>query len=354
MPILLIIPFLIFFVIVFFIFVYLRRKQKYQATLLPDYSSAYPKDASYRIVSKDEFRHFSSKKLKLDKIILLHGTFVGDDPFRILSVVENLSTPIANQIRKQLKKQQNIVAKDLGNFTSLHCQKIKEKTNVECENFVWSSGNNHFSRVEGVLKLIDLLTNDEAKEIALIGHSHAGQLFSLLTLLINNKMFKQKMEEILGISIETSMLTKKKFVFLTLGTPPRYNWDLSHKMKLIHVINHRGQDALAGSLTGLLNTRDGDYVQQYGIEGSDMLSVNPKELKMNQKLDTILGQGVNLKKLNENIKMKRRLHTKGKHYLIDYKDNSLTPNCFVTIFGHGVYTKFENLDILLNILEENL
>jgi hypothetical protein len=125
-------------------------------------------------------------------------------------------------------------------------------------------------------------------------------------------------------------------------------------MKLIHIINHRGKDALAGSLTGLLNTRDGDYVQQYGIEGSDMLSVNPKEIKMNQKLDTILGQGVNLKKLNENIKMKRRLHVKGKHYLLDYKDDSVTPNCFMTIFGHGVYTKFENLDILLNILEENL
>ena len=127
--------------------------------------------------------------------------------------------------------------------------------------------------------------------------------------------------------------------------PPRYKFVINNKIKLIQVINHRRSDYFSGKLNGIINTKDGDYIQKIGVEGSDFTTKNI----LNQKLDNILDRGQDLEKLKKNINRKYRFDAQGKILLIDLKDNSSYPNFLLTLFGHGSYTKKE---IFLPLLEK--
>jgi hypothetical protein len=376
--IIILLPFILFFTLLVLICFFVLRQKKKKQLLLPNFTDLIPKDATFEFYSLDLFRqeinsirnteyNFINKNVK--SLYLVHGTFVGDDPWHLISLIETtfsgLSVPFVGQIKLHTKKGQNFFAKDLGNFTNAHNDEIEALTNaqIDIHHFTWSSANNHYARLQGCLDLIKSLALDPESRIMLIGHSHAGQVFALLTQLINNMPLRKNIILLLkkydlfsdDLNLNLSKLKKKKFDFITLGAPARYNWNTNNSnMTLTHIINHRAKDVLGGNFSGAGFTKDGDYIQQWGIAGSDFKSPLEIEQKINIDLDTVFGPGTNLGVLQENIKLRKRLHNQGHHYLVDYGDQSKFPNFMTTIFGHGTYTKIENMDILLHIINTHL
>lgn len=303
---------------------------------------------------------FSEYQVK--SIYLVHGTFVGEDPFHIAALLErsfpNLNPTLIEGIKQKIKQGQNLLAKDVGNFVDDHVTDFQSRFSSNIFNFSWSSANHHFARVEGCVNLIEHLAHNHSKQdrVLLIGHSHAGQIFAILTKLFFDTEFRNEVDLIFGKKNLLNNLIKiqhLKFDFVTLGTPARYKWELSENMRLLHIINHRGNDLLGGSFKDATFTYKGDYIQQWGIAGSDMKSTDSEMQKYNSLLDKYLGPGADLEVLRSKIQFKNRLHNQGFHLLVDFGDNSKLPNFFKTVFGHGVYTRFKFIPFILHVIKEN-
>lgn len=365
MPWLLIIPLLFCLPIIFTLIFWWYRKRK-RRFLLQDFSQTIPKDASYEFLKRKKRGVVEvGKEWPIQSMYLMHGTFVGDDPFDLISLIKKnfprLNDNIIQSVRDKTKKGQDLVAKDLGNFLPEHIELIKEKTdsNFNVHNITWSSGNHHYARVRG---LIDLITSIAAYEergshIMLVGHSHAGQIFALLGQIFHNDSLKKKLfghfkekYDLTKIYADFEIVKSLHIDIVTFGTPARYEWNLAGNMRLLHFINHRSREPIGGTFAGVTQTRDGDYIQQWGVAGSDIRSPIEDEDRINQELEQLLGAGHNLEQLKQNIKLRRRLHNTGHHYLVDYGDKALFPNFLQTAFGHGVYTRIRHLDFHLEII----
>ncbi|MBL6988837.1 MAG: hypothetical protein ISR65_03630 [Bacteriovoracaceae bacterium] len=296
-------------------------------------------------------------------VLFVHGTFVGDDPFDIVhlihSVIPALGDTASNYLKAGIKNSNNLWAKDLGNFTSEYLSLFKEATQnyFLVDSFDWSGANHHLARLKAsvdlVKKISSLINNSSGaqKKFLIIGHSHAGALFALLTQALSSKRCMNNFINVLNkaghdiskLREDIALMSHHKYDIVTLGTPPRYPFAISHQIRILHMINHRGEKPIGGSLLGVLNTRDGDYIQQWGIAGSDIISALGIDRQLNGELVSCLGEGADLNFWMQNMKHQRRLHDQGHHLLIDYKNSSSIPNCLLTIFGHGVYTKYNSM-----------
>ncbi len=302
------------------------------------------------------------KQAKVGLIYFIHGTYAGDDPFGIANLIEQINhdfTPIVKEFIKQ-----NMIDKmmeDCGNYTQEYVALFKKAigNDICCERFIWSSENHHFARLRESIKLVSALANDIdtkmpswGERVLLFGHSHAGQLFALMTNFLAQSPGVSALLAIGGkagidVSKFDEYLQKIRQVHLdivTFGTPPRYGWG-DGKYNLLNIINHRGNEFLAGAIdTMVFSTKHGDYVQQSAIAGSDTIAKTDTERMSDKKLDEILGKGNDMIGLFENLKARMRVPHYGKTILVDYKDNStIYPNCFDTLFGHGVYTRYEKM-----------
>jgi hypothetical protein len=347
---------------------FLRKKTT--ASCFQDYEDLIPTNASYELkefspVTISELNTLARlKSLKVRGIYLVHGTFVGDDPFDLTSLLEkafpNLSSTVISAIKKQTKNGQNLVIGDFGNFHPSLINELEEKLDntISVNNFTWSSSNHHYARLKGAVELMQELKNNHAsgERLLLFGHSHAGQVFALITQLCEQKIISKQLIEVLEKTGESKselekiikFCAKLNFDLITLGTPIRYEWELKPQNNLLHFINHRGNIPQGGSVTSSFITKNGDYIQQWAVSGSDIKSPVKAEQLCNDELDLILGTGNELSLLRRNIKFKKRLHNLGHHFLTDFKDNSKYPNSFLTIFGHAVYTKKESVYWILN------
>ncbi|PIK15362.1 hypothetical protein [Halobacteriovorax sp. JY17] len=376
MILLIIITFLhILFSILLFIQWIIGEKKK---SIELDYSSTIPKTTSYHF-EKFEYTETQNleikahiERLRVNHIYFIHGTFVGDDPFDILSFIErafpSLSGTIIERVKLQIKSGQNLIVRELGNFHPNLILRLKEicPDGVEFSNFTWSSSNHHIARLRGAIQLMNsiALQTREGERVLLYGHSHAGQLFTLMSQLCSKSPLGLQLKSLLYKSeiqpkeMEELIMAckKRRFDFVTLGTPVRYPWNTSSfpKAKLLHFINHRGTIPIGGGLTSSITTRSGDYIQQWAVAGSDSKSPVRDDQILNEELDLILGTGSDVKLLQRNIKFKKRLHDHGEHFLVDFKDNSKIPNSFLTIFGHGVYTKKNPMFWIINHSLEKL
>ncbi len=358
-------------VAIYFLVQFVRENRKHK---IQHYNELLPPKTSYDYFEYDSSIEVNLKEIgnkllknKISKVIFVHGTFVGDDPFDIIHGLKALLPAFADKFEEKLKpfvlEKKDFMAKDLGNFPDSLVKEFEVElgNNLEAINFSWSSSNHHLARVKGcfdlILKLGSILEKSD-KRILFLGHSHAGQLFALISQMLANKVISKQLLKIsTKLSYDTFKLKKAisilkpiKLDFVTMGTPPRYAFAKSNKIKLLHLINHRGQGPLAGELTWAIFTKSGDYIQQWGIAGSDTPPFLQKDREILQELDQILGPGVNLNVWKENIKYKKRVHEQGMSYLIDYKDSSAIPNAFKTIFGHGIYTKKEVMKFNLELI----
>ena len=154
------------------------------------------------------------------------------------------------------------------------------------------------------------------------------------------------------------VIKKINLDFVTFGTPIRYSWGEYEKSRLMAVVNHRSNVRPSG----ILSTRDGDYIQQWGVEGTDMQS--------NDEFDAILDKGKNISLVKTNFKREKRSDPKyangnivSESFFVNYKDNRSFPLFFLnpftvphsvkTLFGHGVYTKKSTMLFNMNMIINN-
>jgi len=321
---------------------------------------------------------------KVCLVLLVHGTFVGDDPLGISNMLEPINKTLADTLRKKQKALINDLAKDIGNYTSEYREALSNTLSIPCELVTWSSGNYHLARLKGVVELAQILARKVSagkiqsdNRILILGHSHAGQLFALLTSFLANDQRAQRLYAIMNkygeLREDKEELIKgiekingTNLDFVTFGTPVRYAWGEYEKFRLMAIVNHRSNVRLSG----LLSTRDGDYVQQWGVEGTDML---PEGIEgaINDEFDTVLDEGRAVSLLINNLKREERRNPKYTNgqivtetFLVNYKDNAQfpilflnpfsIPHCIKTLFGHGVYTRESVMLFNMNTIVKNL
>lgn len=290
----------------------------------------------------------------------VHGTLVGDDPFGLIPALRRIHREMDPntefKIRQKIKRGYDHLTRDTGNYLEEYVDlfRLASGARTQCQIFTWSSANHHLARLMGSIYLIERLAGDlpdiPVSRILLVGHSHGGQIFALFSHIINQTHLGNSLLDILeehdriGPSIRRAVAKLKKFSYDigTFGTPHRYPWRLTKRMRLINVINHRGKTHLAEKPLGFWKTAGGDYVQQWGIAGSDSLAQSSQDRKINREIDKLLGPGVDPKGWLENVAKGMRVQEFGTTYLVDYRDSGImVPNFMKTVFGHGVYTRYE-------------
>ncbi|MFW7381091.1 MAG: hypothetical protein ACOH5I_19915 [Oligoflexus sp.] len=295
-------------------------------------------------------------------IYFVHGTFAGDDPFGAIPAMQRIfpkmKPTVATAIQLRLKRSFDLLSRDTGNYLLDYVRLFQEASSsqAKCQLFVWSSGNHHAARLKGAISLLRRLHHDlpdiPPKRVLLWGHSHAGQVFALLSHMIHESPLGDELWQLaiehqwLEASERKTFRRLKKFRFdlVTFGCPLRYPWRLSNKFRLVNVTNHRGNGHLATNPFGFWRTQGGDYIQQWGSYGSDYLASSLSERQANRRLDKLLGLGIDPRGWLECIAKGVRVSDYGTSFLVDYQDySSLAPNGLMTIFGHGVYTKFKHM-----------
>ncbi len=320
----------------------------------------------------------SGKVLKANKvteIILLHGTFVGSDPINILSglktALPRLSARVEQGINRRVRGLIDTVAQDNGNFIPSYTELLEKALGgeISVNLFYWSSSNNHLGRLEGALGLLQRFAKDSksgsSERKLLIGHSHARQVFALFTQFWNaagdkNATGAQLWEFIEAEGMASHGLQEKivelkksklRFDFVTLGGPVRYKWCYLPEMRVLHIVNHHGETTQTPNAWTFWNTSSGDYVQQWGMIGSDNIAPTPRERKLNRRLDEILGKGMHTRLWFQSVFRRERLGDFGRTLLIDYFHAQRQKTNFVkTVFGHGVYTRFDVMQFQFEII----
>ena len=142
---------------------------------------------------------------KVCLVLLVHGTFVGDDPLGISNMLESINKTLADTLRKKQKALINDLAKDIGNYTPEYREALSNTLSIPCELVTWSSGNYHLARLKGVVELAQILARKVSagkiqsdNRILILGHSHAGQLFALLTSFLANDQRAQRLYAIMN------------------------------------------------------------------------------------------------------------------------------------------------------------
>lgn len=305
------------------------------------------------------------------ELTFVHGTFVGSDPFSLLHRFGRRSPTSrwSGPLRALMKTASDRVARDAGNFDPRWLALFEAATGVRCANFVWSSENTHLARLEAAIALARHLDRrfaerPDAARGFLIGHSHAGQVFALLLQLIHRVEHAPALLDVLELpeddrtTIQSVLarLGEVELRVVTLGAPVRYGWPQAAHRGLLHLINHRGREPKGGRLDGIPTTRDGDYVQQWGITGSDLpLPAGPRRDR-NRVLERLLGPGYAPRTWLDGLKHRRRVHQGGRTLLVDYRDDAAQgrPNFLETGFGHAIYTRRRTMEFLASTIAGEL
>ena len=237
-------------------------------------------------------------------------------------------------------------------------------TRLPCSLFVWSSENTHTARLSAAVRLVGHLAerfeghraSEGGRRALLVGHSHAGQVFALALQLVHaveHAPLLLDVAERLGedrdwLSLHLERLRELELEVVTMGTPVRYGWPRESQARLLHIVNHRGAEPVGGRLDGVRSTRDGDYVQQWGVAGSDLPAPSPQLRQLNGILDEALGPGCAPRIWLDNLRHRRRVHHGGHTLLVDYRDDDPRgrPNFLATNFGHSVYTRRRSMEFL--------
>jgi hypothetical protein len=312
---------------------------------------------------------------KVSEIILLHGTFVGSDPISMFSSLRSnfpkMSQRIEGSLTRKMRGLIDGVAQDNGNFIPAYAELLKKGLGdrIPVELYYWSSSNHHLGRLEGALGLLQRLIRQRPRtaheRILYIGHSHARQVLALFTQLVNSAGDRSttgaelwafvEREGLASEGLQSNIAAMKKrmpkFDFVTLGGPIRYAWCFLPGMKVLHIVNHHGDTSRIPSFWTFWKTNSGDYVQQWGMVGSDSIATTPRERSLNRALDEILGKGWHTRLWLRSIIRRERLGDFGRTLLVDYFHAPRQRTNFIkTVFGHGVYTRFDVMAFQIDLI----
>lgn len=350
------------------------------------------------------------RRLRVRHWLLVHGTFVGDDPFGLAAKLEEMTESVTPMLRPLVQKMameswgrvlrginQRFGDKVMGETGSYRddylddARGLLQSDEINVERFDWSSGNDHFARADAAVKLFNRLAGlsmDPGRDRLLLwGHSHAGNVFALLTNLLANDReaiaaffaaagrlgeeradWKMAAERLASASSPHPLA--KALSLVTFGTPVRYGWDRDGYARLLHVVQHRpasglaewlAKPALPQTLDEILGAKYGDWMQSLGIAGTDLRPMDREIRESHRALGELLEAGTIEPELGSNTLLdhlpplaRDRVREKLKDFLVLLERLRCGPRVpsdgdaawlfdygadETEKFGHGVYTK---------------
>ena len=369
---------------------------------------SYPTDPSLPLsfhrlrVTDGDGVDFSQLHLQLGvrEAVLVHGTFMGNDPFGISAVLRTfarksgpLKTPLltlADVLRGKMKSVVDGLAQDVGNYTPEYCAALQQFVGgdpiVRLLQPTWTGQNNHLARADLAARLLCYLDDMQLtpeETVLFWGHSHAGNAFAILSNLLANdrgavaKFFAAagdqdaehwaRARQILN-SGRSPHPWAKSVIFVAFGTPVRYGWDTNGYRTLLQILHHRSADEgdahraqpmfPAHSLTDTLTAKYGDWVQAFGIAGTDVPP--PTSMQENRAVAAILEAGLTTPehgldtrfivppKFRDTCarwKTGTRCHDDGRNLLVQYepcgRTTALGSPIEEALLGHGVATTLD-------------
>jgi hypothetical protein len=287
------------------------------------------------------------------KVLLVHGTFAGTDPFGINAIMRagaeqlpdaarRVVDPVIDRLADQTKRLTDTITADVANYNDgyrKHFQSlVRNDPEVSRLEPTWSSENNHVARAGLAVRLLNELLQLHAEgfdpgdeRVLLWGHSHADNGFAILSNLLANdrdsvEAFFTAAGDSLGKAGEdarqalaaapTPHPMAQAVIVVTFGTPVRYGWDTDGLRSLVHVIHHRSiqdhedpaaiipavtfgcegnsfGDNFTAATTGVadvLKAKHGDWVQAFAIAGTDIAP--PLKREDNARLGVFLEEGL--------------------------------------------------------------
>lgn len=281
-------------------------------------------------------------------VVFAHGTFVGDDPLSALAVVERAlpgKRALARELRKKTRTYVDRVLGDFGNFGPTYVRLFEQAIGggTPCSSFTWSSENHHVGRLEGALSLVRVLAThaDLAPanaRLLVVGHSHAGQVFALVTQLLSRSLAAEAVLDVararsldLGaLDVDLRALERVRLDFVTLGAPARYAWAKLPSVRVLHIAH----GAKARGLTGE------DWIRRLGSAPTDFPALARSERALNVALDAPLGRGFAPAEVVRALGPSAPLPSHGELVLVDYGEGRLS-TLVTSGLGHGVYTRLD-------------
>ena len=295
------------------------------------------------------------RRLKVRYVFLVHGTFVGNDPFGVAQKIEDVTKAVplflqpafkafaleswGRVLRSVNQQLSGRLMGETGSFRDEYLADLREylgQSGPIVERFDWSSGNDHFSRAEAAIdlfnRLVELPIDPVEDRVLLWGHSHAGNVFALLSNLLANDrdsvdQFFQATSGRLESAANWELARKrlgatttphplaKALCLVTMGTPVRYGWDCNGYSRLLHIVHHRpaahlpnfiAKPALPQSIDEIVGAKFGDWVQAFGIAGTDLAPVDRCRRETNRALGQLLEIGLDIPQFtNDNSPLNR-------------------------------------------------
>ena len=312
----------------------------------------------------------------ISSIYLVHGTLAGTDLTGLHSDIERFAPGFGRRIGGTWKQLVDMFAGDMGNYTQPFADRLQKavgKKSADCagggiavQRFLWTSENHHLGRADAAVRLIVELSKrtETGNRVMLWGHSHAGNVFAILTnLLGGNTETRERFFEATAALVEqdedwgramellssTSLpraLNPAQLDIVTFGTPIRYGWERRGYGRLLHVVNHRALEGVEvpkvpfpPTAAQLASAAAGDYFQQIFIAGTNFPPsiYSLKKWKTEGKLHLLLQSNVASRRIWEALCQGRRVAADGLTMLVDYVASG--DGHAASLGGHAVYTR---------------
>lgn len=316
----------------------------------------------------------------VSQIILVHGTFAGNDVIGLMREFARFSPGAAGVLKRFVKRLFDQVAGELGNYTQSYAERLSHLVNVDGRShiavtpFHWSGENHHLGRAGGAMALLDSLQSqawDPGQRVLIWGHSHGGNLLALMTGILGadaaardaffratlphyrdpimrrlDLPFWERVRDRLEANAGKGPLPH--FDVATFGTPLRYRWNIGVCENLLHFVHHRPLKAdvstrasVPTTIREVASAAGGDYIQQLGIGGTDFL--HPfyawRSWWVERRLRRLLAPGIRRRDLPRNLQQGQRVSLDGETLLVDYPK---TPERWRRkVAGHALYTRHE-------------
>jgi hypothetical protein len=201
--------------------------------------------------------------------------------------------------------------------------------------------------------------------ILILAHSHGGNLLAMLSQIVGSDQstieafFEQtklhyhspirgKNDLKVWLRVRERLAASRSFPAIdvaTFGTPLRYRWNRQVCPKLLHFVQHRGLDprepnkaVFPRSIQEVYEAVAGDYVQHFGIAGTDFLPslFAWRDWVVERRMQRMFESTARRRDLWKKLMMGRRESCDGTTLLVDY---SIDHNeWYRKLLGHGVYT----------------
>lgn len=304
-------------------------------------------------------------------IYLVHGTFAGDDALGFFRSLSRVFPEAAFSLRQVYKGAFDKLVKDVGNYAIGYAERFEQLAKIPVRLFRWSSENHHLARAEAAVRLIGEVSRLElaaGDRVLLWGHSHAGNVFALMSNLLaadawhRDRFFHACRSYTGGANSSrpqwslwnrvhqwlatTEPRSRPILDIVTFGTPIRYGWDANGYGHLLHITQHHPREgypeyqaAMPQSMEEAMSAADGDYIQHLGVAGTNLTPnlFDWRTWLADSRLNRLLQKRIRRRDLLKRLKVGKRVPDDGDTLLVDY--GPAGGNVAEHLLGHAVYTR---------------